>query len=55
MQPFVKKVAFVKEAACFWLKGRILEFFSHYIGKGGLLQPVTTFTLILLIDGGRKS
>jgi hypothetical protein len=24
---------FVKEAACCWLKGRILEFFSHCVGQ----------------------
>jgi hypothetical protein len=33
MHLFVKEVAFVKEAAYFWLKGRILEFFSHCMGK----------------------
>jgi hypothetical protein len=33
MHPFAKEVDFIKEAACFWLKGSILEFFSHCVGK----------------------
>jgi hypothetical protein len=53
MHPFVKEVAFVKEAACFWLKGRILEFFSHWISK--VVYSDQLLSLVLVMGGGGKS
>jgi hypothetical protein len=35
---------FVKEAACFWIKGNILEFFSQYISQMAYSNVVTSFS-----------
>jgi hypothetical protein len=51
--PEVKEVAFVKKAACFWLKGRILEFFSHCVGQVPYFDQ--SLPSVLVTDGGRKS
>jgi hypothetical protein len=53
MNPFVKEVAFIKEAACFWQKGRILEFFSYSVDK--VAYSDQSLPLVLVMDGGRKS